>query len=214
MFAEIILATVEYTATVLPNQDRVCIINLMDEKYQYDEGMAKVGFWKRISYAFRSLWSILWRRRIPEDIVSALSVTPSVSIPRDEGQGDSFDRAVQILAILQRDGRLIDFLTEDIVPYSDAQIGAAVRTLHQNCRETIERYIKLEPIIAKDEGKSVTVPYDIDPSTIKLVGNVSGSPPWHGLLRHRGWRVTAVNLPPLPEGTGRTVITQAEVEVS
>ena len=173
----------------------------------------KVGFWKRISYAFRSLCSILWRCRIPEDIVSALSVTPSVSIPRDEGQEESFDRAVQILAILQRDGRLIDFLTEDIVPYSDAQIGAAVRTLHQNCRETIERYIKLEPIITTDEGKSVTVPHDIDPSTIKLVGNVSGSPPWHGLLRHRGWRVTTVNLPPLPEGTGRTVITQAEVEV-
>jgi len=199
---------------LLPNQNKVCIINFeMDEKYQYSVGMVKVGFWKRIAYAFRSLCSILWRCRIPEDIVSALSVTPSVLIPRDEGQGESFDRAVQILAILQRDGRLIDFLTEDIVPYSDAQIGAAVRTLHQNCRETIERYIKLEPIIATDEGKSVTVPYDIDPSTIKLVGNVSGSPPWHGLLRHRGWRVTRVNLPPLPEGTGRTVITQAEVEV-
>jgi Domain of unknown function (DUF2760) len=204
----------------LPKQEKGCIINFtMDETEPLAEEEKKVGFWKRISYAFRSLFSILWRCRIPEDIAQALIATPPfgtphpVLLPEDKGPGDSADRAVQMLAILQRDGRLIDFFIEDITPYSDTQIGAAVRNLHQSCREAVERYIALEPIIAADEGNTVTVSDDIDPSEIKLVGNVAGSPPWHGLLRHRGWRVKAMNLPPLPEGTSRSVIAQAEVEI-
>jgi hypothetical protein len=123
------------------------------------------------------------------------------------------DRAVQMLAILQRDGRLIDFLTEDISPYSDAQIGAAVRDLHQSCKQTLERYLTLEPIIASEEGQPVTVQEAIDPAAIKLIGNVTGKPPLRGLLRHRGWRVSAVNLPPLPDAAGRSVVAPAEVEI-
>jgi hypothetical protein len=118
-----------------------------------------------------------------------------------------------MLALLQREGRLIDFLVEDVTPYPDAQLGAAVRSVHENCRQVVERYFKLEPIIASEEDRPVTVPAGFDPASIKVIGNVTGKPPLRGLLRHRGWRASQVNLPSLPEGAGRSVVAPAEVEI-
>jgi Domain of unknown function (DUF2760) len=183
-----------------------------------------IGFGQRVSYAFRSFFRILSSGEIPGDVAGELvkpppqaAAAPSVPAPPVEAAVekpvDSIDRAVQMLAILQRDGRLIDFFTEDIAPYSDAQVGAAVRDLHQSCKQTLERYVKLEPIIASEEGQPITVQDPVDPATIKLIGNVTGRPPLRGLLRHRGWRVSTVNLPPLPDGTARSVVAPAEVEI-
>jgi hypothetical protein len=190
-----------------------------------------LSFGKRLSYAFRCFTSILSRGEIPPDVTadladtaattaqaglapSAVPVTAPVPGPQTEkALADSVDRAVQILALLQRDGRLIDFLTEDMGPYQDAQIGAAVRGLHEDCRQVLERYVKLEPVIDSGEGQPVTVPSGFDPAAVKLVGNVAGLPPLRGLLRHRGWRVTQISLPPLPDGAGRSVIAPAEVEI-
>jgi len=121
---------------------------------------------------------------------------------------------VQMLALLQRDGRLIDFLAENISPYPDAQLGAAVRTIHEACRKVLEHYVKLEPILNSEEDQPVTVQGGFDPAAIKLLGNVKGEPPIRGVLRHKGWRVKEVNLPPLPQGSGRMVIAPAEVELS
>jgi hypothetical protein len=118
-----------------------------------------------------------------------------------------------MLALLQRDGRLIDFITEDIAPYQDAQIGAAARDVHESCRKAIDHYLALEPVIASEEGQPVTVEPGFDPAAIKLIGNVTGHPPLRGLLRHRGWRVAEVNLPPLPSSGGRSIIAPAEVEI-
>jgi hypothetical protein len=118
-----------------------------------------------------------------------------------------------MLALLQRDGRLIDFLAEDVASYPDAQLGAAVRTVHESCRQVLERYVKLEPIIAADEDQPVTVQAGFDPTSIKLVGNVTSQTPAKGLLRHPGWRAVEVNLPSLPEGPGRSVVAPAEVEI-
>ena len=172
-----------------------------------------IGFGQRISYAFRSFFKLLTDGEIPDDVIEA--VGPALPQPEVivEKPAESVDRAIQILAILQRDGRLIDFFTEDISPYTDAQIGAAVRELQQSCKQSLERYIKLEPILASEEGQPVTVPETADPATVKLIGNVTGTPPLSGVLRHRGWRASQVQLPPLPGGDGRSVIAPAEVEI-
>jgi hypothetical protein len=119
-----------------------------------------------------------------------------------------------MLALFQRDGRLVDFLTEDVSGYPDGQLGAAVRSIHGSCRQVLERYLKLEPILDSEEDQPVTVPPGFDPAAIKLVGNVTVEPPIRGLLRHRGWRVTGLTLPTLPPGSGRTIVAPAEVEVS
>jgi len=178
-----------------------------------------IGFGRRISYAFKSFFAILSGGEIPREVVRELiqpeaaeAAAPAVARP-EPPPVETADRAVQMLAILQRDGRLIDFLTEDIAGYSDAQVGAAVRDLHQSCQQTLLRYVRLEPIIASEEGQPVTVQEAIDPAAIKLIGNVTGKPPLRGLLRHRGWRASAVNLPPLADGAGRTVVAPAEVEI-
>jgi hypothetical protein len=185
------------------------------------------SFWERVVFAFRCFLSILLNGEIPPDIAEKLvkpfapappapsAAAPPVSRLKETPPppAESFDRAVQMLALLQRDGRLIDFLAENIAPYPDVQLGAAVRNIHDSCNQVLERYVTLEPILDSEEDQPVTVPAGFDPAAIKLIGNVVGAPPVRGVLRHRGWRVKQVNLPPLPQGSARMVVAPAEVEL-
>ncbi len=124
------------------------------------------------------------------------------------------DAAVQLLSLFQREGRLVDFLREDIQPYDDSQIGAAVREIHKACRQVLTEHLTLEPVLNGQEGDEVTVPKGFDPSAIRLTGNVSGEPPFHGSLRHAGWRATQVKLPAQPAGQDPKIVASAEVEIS
>jgi hypothetical protein len=121
---------------------------------------------------------------------------------------------LRVLAVLQRDGRLIDFLEEDIDPYNDAQIGAAVRDIHRGCRKALHEYLKIEPVLNAAEEDRVTVAADFDPASIRLIGNVNGSPPFQGVLKHHGWRARANQLPALPAARDdASVLSPAEVEI-
>lgn len=121
---------------------------------------------------------------------------------------------LRVLAVLQRDGRLIDFLEEEIDPYTDAQIGAAVRDIHRGCRKALHEYLTIEPVMNAAEEERVTVAADFDPAAIRLIGNVQGSPPFQGVLKHHGWRARAVQLPALPASKDDTsVLSPAEVEI-
>jgi hypothetical protein len=192
-----------------------------------------IGLGKRIAYATRCFFSVLSRGEVPEDIAPEVvkasaqippapdapppAVEPSLAPPPEPPARveESTDRAVQMLALLQREGRLIDFFSEDLTPYPDAQVGAAVRELHAGCRKALEQYVTLEPIIEGEEDGPVTVEAGFDPASVKLVGNVTGQPPLRGLLRHRGWRATEVELPPLaPQESARAIVAPAEVEIS
>jgi len=186
-----------------------------------------IGFWERIVFAFRCFLSILFHAQIPDDIVQKVlkpprpvpqpSAAPTTFVSRpkesDRGAPEPFDRAIQMLTLLQRDGRLIDFLAENISAYPDTQLGAAVRTIHDSCRQALDRYVKLESVLDSEEDQPVTVQTGFDPAAIKLTGNVAGELPVRGMLRHKGWRVKEVHLPPLPHA-GRMVIAPAEVELS
>jgi hypothetical protein len=176
-----------------------------------------IGFSSRLSFAFRCFFSLLFRGEIPQDVLRELGISKAAAPAKTAGDKpapESLDRAVQMLALFQRDGRLVDFLTEDVSPYPDGQLGAAVRSIHASCRQVLDRYMKLQPVLASEEDQPVTVPAGFDTAAIKLVGNVAGEPPLRGLLRHRGWRVTEVNLPSLPQGTGRAIVAPAEVEIA
>jgi hypothetical protein len=122
--------------------------------------------------------------------------------------------AVQLLALLQKEGRLLDFLQEEIGAYSDEQIGAAVRDIHRSCRKVLEEHVGLEPVLPGEEESAVTVEPGFDPSRIRLIGNVTGEPPFAGVLKHHGWRATALSLPKTPQGFDPTVVAPAEVELS
>ena len=114
---------------------------------------------------------------------------------------------------MQKDGRLIDFFAEDLTHFEDDQIGAAVRGIHENCKKIIDKYLSLKPVIEKDEGEEITVQSGFDPSSIKLTGNVSGEPPFTGILKHKGWQVTTNNLPKLSDKVDSKLIAPAEVEI-
>jgi hypothetical protein len=173
----------------------------------------------RIGSAFRSFFSILFSGVLPEDIAQEFGFTklkaapaaPPVEIPKQKVS----DGALQMLYILQRDSRLIDFLMEDISSYSDDQIGAAVRSMHADSRTSLMRHVKLVPVVDGVEGifQKLDAAKTPDPNRYKLIGNVpaSGKVPG-GTLRHRGWLVESVNLPPIGK-QDVAVIAPAELEV-
>jgi hypothetical protein len=121
--------------------------------------------------------------------------------------------ALRLLAVLQEEGRLVDFLEEDLGAYGDEQVGAAARGIHAGCRKALRERVTLEPVLGGAEGAEVVVEEGFDPATIRLTGNVSGTPPFRGVLRHAGWRVRAATLGPRP-GHDPHVIAPAEVEIA
>jgi hypothetical protein len=121
--------------------------------------------------------------------------------------------ALRLLAALQADGRLVDFLLEDIEGYSDEQIGSAVRGIHELARKALRECIVLEPIIPGREDEQVAVSEGLDSGAVRLVGNVHGNPPFRGALKHGGWRATAITLP-VRRGQDERVIAPAEVEIA
>jgi hypothetical protein len=122
--------------------------------------------------------------------------------------------ALRLLALLQQEGRLLDFVEEDIEPYSDAQVGAAVRSIHGGCRKALHERMEIQRILAAEDGSTVDVATGFDPATIRLTGNVHGQPPFRGTLQHGGWRAVNVRLPEPTPGLDLTILAPAEVEIA
>ena len=168
----------------------------------------------RIGLAFRSFFAILFTGKLPGDIAQAFGFTRTKTQPaaKPAPQARPSDGALQMLGILQRDARLIDFLMEDIAAFSDEQVGAAVRSLHGQSRDSLNRYLRLAPVIDGVEGTFTKLETN-DPGTVKLLGNVpaKGKAPG-GVLRHKGWRAERIDLPPIAPSQN-DIIAPAEVEV-
>ena len=171
---------------------------------------------KRWTYAFRVFFSLIFHGRIAPDILADFTTPAAAPAPAPAAPpppAATSDRAAQLLALLQRDGRLVDFLMEDLAGYADAQVGAAVRDVHAGCRQVLSKYSALTPVLDDEEGTTVTLARDLDPARIKVVGAVAASTALRGVVRHRGWELSRLDLPPLP-ATGRTIVAPAEVEVA
>lgn len=121
--------------------------------------------------------------------------------------------ALQLLGVLQREGRLVDFVQQEIAGFSDADVGAAARVVHQGCRRALEQTVAIESIRNEGEGSALTLAAGFDSKAHRLVGNVQGQPPYRGTLRHRGWRATRVILEDPLASADLTVICPAEVEL-
>ncbi len=123
------------------------------------------------------------------------------------------EAALQLLAALQRKGRLLDFLEEDVSGFSDAEIGAAARVVHEGAKRAIDEIFEVAPIRSEEEGAEILLAADYDPHAVRVVGDVRGDPPFRGSLSHAGWRVLETHLPKLAEGHDARVIAPAEVEL-
>lgn len=123
------------------------------------------------------------------------------------------EAALQLLGLLQRDARLIDFVEEDIAAYSDADVGGAARLVHAGCRKVLREHFSIQPVRDETEGSRITLNDGFDAAAIRLTGNVVGKPPFTGTISHRGWRVADTRLPKLAERHDAAIVAQAEVEL-
>ncbi len=121
--------------------------------------------------------------------------------------------ALQLLGLLQREARFIDFVEEDVSGYSDEDIGAASRVVHEGCRKVLREHFTLAPVRSESEGQRLTLPVGFDAAAHRITGNVVGQAPFTGTLAHRGWRATDTRLPQLAPGHDATVLAQAEIEL-
>jgi hypothetical protein len=119
-----------------------------------------------------------------------------------------------VLAMLQREGRLLDFLQEDMGAFADAEIGAAARVVHAGCRKVLAQCLTLVPVLKDAEGAAITVPAGFDANRIRLTGNIAGQPPFRGALKHHGWATTSVRFPTSSDALDPKVLAPAEVELT
>ena len=179
-----------------------------------DPNPSVTSFFKRISIAFASFFSALsdpaYAARVQD--LSAVPAQAPAPTPAPLRQA-SPDAALQLLALLQREARLIDFTQENIGGYSDADIGGAARLVHEGCAKVLREHFTLAPVRAEAEGSRITLNEGFDARAVRLTGNVVGQAPFQGSLSHRGWRATEVRLPKLADSHDSAVLAQAEVEL-
>lgn len=186
--------------------------------------MSSLPFSTRLWFAWVCFFKVLFDGVFAEKAFTAAKGLPEAETPKLEPKKEpkpepkveakpSSDAALQLLALLQREGRLVDFLEEDLAAADDVDIGRAARIVHEGCRKALRSHVKLAAVRDEEEGAQVTLPDGFSPAEVKLTGNVTGKGPFTGTLRHRGWRVTEIKLPTPVEGHDARVVAQAEVEL-
>lgn len=176
------------------------------------------SFMRRLGLAFSVFFRILFNAPFAGSVLQLSAPKPEEQAEKPVDQTPVLletnpDSALQLLGLLQQEGRLIDFLEEEVAQYSDAEIGAAVRVVHEGCRKALHDHLSLIPIREEDEGARITLESGFDASSIRPTGNLVGEPPFTGSLAHRGWRAREIRLPKLAQGHDVRVIAPAEVEL-
>ena len=177
------------------------------------------SFFKRIPIAFATFFSILSNPGYAARVLGLRQGQAPVQAPAPAAMAPaplkeaSPDAALQLLALLQRDARLIDFTQENLSGYSDADIGGAARLVHEGCGKVLREHFTLAPVRPEAEGSRITLNEGFDARAIRLTGNVVGQEPIQGPLSHRGWRATETRLPKLAGSHDASVLAQAEVEL-
>ncbi len=184
-------------------------------------------FFTRLAMAFVCFFRILFASRFASQVRPAYlawkqerlpeTTTPEVAPPPKAAPLPAaalHASGLFILSMLQREGRLIDFLEEEVAPFTDAEVGAAARVVHEGCRKVVRQYLALEPVLKDSEGAAVNVPAGFDAQRIRLTGNVAGQPPFKGALKHHGWVTRDVRFPDVPQAMDPKILAPAEVELS
>lgn len=153
--------------------------------------------------AFKAFFKAL---KDPKKAESFVEDKKQIEMPSDPAH-------LRLLSYLQQNGRLIDFLKEDLTSFTDTQVGAAVRKIHQDCKQTLEELVTIRPLKEENEGASIHVPKGFNPSEIKVVGKIKGEPPYTGILIHKGWKAHKRSLPKKTDEYSGDIICPAEIEV-
>jgi Domain of unknown function (DUF2760) len=172
--------------------------------------MADIGFWDRVKMAWRILIKAQFANEVGEALNQAEAARTRAALPPERVHAP----ALTLLAAFQREGRLVDFLQQEVAGFSDEDIGAAARVVHAGCRKAFRQFFLIAPAAQGKEGGPITVPTGFDAQRIRLTGNVNGQPPFKGTLKHHGWIAAEVRMPSISEALDPRVIAPAEVELS
>ena len=184
----------------------------------------------RVSTAFRAFFGSLFNgdtaarvsqvlsaKGLPAPLPVAAPPAPEqkpVEIKKPEPKKPTQSEAITLLATLQREARLVDFLKEDLSGYADEQVGAAVRAIQRDSAKVLDRFFALQPVVADEEGAKVNVPAGFDAARYRLTGKVAGDAPFVGTLQHHGWEATKCELPQFTgSDSAAKTVAPAEVEV-
>lgn len=184
------------------------------------------SFWSRLSLAFGTFFKTVgdaeFAARVRDDQVGPVAAPAPAPAPKPAAapapvpvqlREATPDAALQLLTLLQREARLIDFAHENLAAYADADIGAAARVVHEGCARVLKDHFTIQPVRSENEGARVTLEEGFDAASVRLTGNVVGKAPFKGTLSHRGWKATDVRLPQLAQEHDARVLAPAEVEL-
>jgi hypothetical protein len=173
-----------------------------------NETAERVSFWQRVGFGFKVMLDGELAGRMRRALRAPESKAPALAPEKEHASG------LLLLGALQREGRLLDFLQQEVAGFSDEQVGAAARVVHAGCGKVLKQYFELEPAAREPEGTEITVPKGFDAQRIRLTGNVAGQPPFRGTLRHHGWVVREIRLPAVSPSLDPRLVAPAEVELS
>jgi hypothetical protein len=177
------------------------------------------SFFARLSVAFVAFWRILSDAEFAAAVVQLRAGRADVALGGGaEAQQPSLvqaepNAALQLLGLFQQEGRFIDFLEEEVTTYSDQEVGAAARVVHEGCRKALTEHLSIQPVRPEAEGTRISLQEGFDSSAVRLTGNVVGHAPFHGVLTHRGWQATKVRLPKVASAHNLAILAPAEVEL-
>jgi hypothetical protein len=175
-----------------------------------------MSFGARFFFAWACFFRVLSDGHFSARVLAARSAAPTPPLPPAPAPTPTRapeTSALQLLSLLQRDGRLVDFLQQDVASFSDADVGVAARVVHEGCRKALRAHATIDPVRSEAEGSRITLEKGFDADAVKLVGEVRGEPPYTGALRHRGWRASRLELPALVGDHDAHVLAPAEVEL-
>ena len=168
----------------------------------------KVSFWARLGMALR----LLFNPNLAAEYQRGRAALEQKQAPVPPERVHA--SALLLLGALQREGRLVDFLQQEVAGFSDEEVAAAARVVHGGCRKVLQQFFQLEPATKEHEGASMTVPKDFNAQQIRLTGNIAGEPPFRGTLKHHGWVTTQIKMPQLSGAVDPRVVAPAEVELA
>lgn len=154
-------------------------------------GIAALG----VLAALGSAWLLAIARRFA--VAPEAKPAPAIQAaapPRPREEAEPGAEALMLLALLQEKGRFVDFVMEDISAYTNDQVGAAARVVHQGCRAVITDSFAPLPV-APMENARITLEPGYDAEEFRLVGHADGAPPFTVKVTHKGWRAQHVKLP-------------------
>jgi hypothetical protein len=180
---------------------------------QMNPSVVDTSFPGRLRLALKLLFNADFAREIAGASSAGRGGKPAEPKPAAPAPERLHASGLSLLAAFQREGRLVDFLQQDLGGFSDQDIGAAARVVHTGCRKLLQQFLELAPATSEAEGDSVTVPQGFDAQRFRLTGNLAGQPPFRGTLKHHGWVAREVRLPAVSESVDPRVIAPAEVEL-